>query len=176
MREQVDKGVDKGAPATGRASRSGSAGRVTLTLIVVLLAMGALGAGSLWALNGAQLSAPTSSEDQLAARICSAYQTSNYDLLIANIDPAPVPPTAPTAFTAAAQKAFAANLRALDTQSGAVTQCSFKQIAAISGGHVHYGFTMTRAKGRQSTLVMDFVQEKDGTWKIARDSQFTPVG
>ncbi len=163
-------------PAKDGVRRSVSAGRVTVALIVVLLLMGALGAASLWALNGAQVSAPTSSEDQLAARICTAYQTRNYDLLIANIDPAPVPPTAPTAFTDAAQKAFAANLRALDTQSGAVTQCGFKQISGVSGGHLHYGFTMTRAKGRQSTLVMDFVQEKDGTWKIARDSQFTPVG
>lgn len=176
MAERVEQGVGKRAAAAGGARRPGSAGRITLALIVALLALGALGAGSLWALNGAQLSAPTSSEDQLAARICTAYKTRNYDLLIANIDPAPVPPTAPTAFTDAAQKAFAANLRALDTQSGAVTQCSFKQIASISAGHVHYGFTMTRVKGRQSTLVMDFVQEKDGSWKIARDSQFTPVG
>lgn len=179
MRERVEQGA--GAPQRGGAGapRSGSAGRVTLVLLVVLVALGVLGAGSMWALNGSQVPAVASTlspQDQLATRICTAYQTHNYDLLIANIDPAPVPPTAPTDFTAAAQKAFGANLKALDSQSGAVTQCSFKQIAPVSAGHQHYGFQMTRAKGRQSTQVMDFVQEKDGTWKIARDSQFTPVG
>lgn len=174
MREQAEQGA--GTRAARGAHKSGAAGRVTIVLIVALLAVGALGAGSLWALNNAPLVAPTSSQDQLAGRVCTAYQTRNYDLLIANIDPTPVPPTAPTAFNDNAKAAFVAYLRSLDSQNGPVTHCTFKQISDVSAGHLHYGFTITRAKGRQSTLVMDFVQEKDGTWKLARDSQFTPIG
>jgi hypothetical protein len=153
--------------------QSGSARRVTLALIVVLLALGALGAGSLWALNGT-LVPPASSQDKLATRICAAYQARNYDALIADIDPTPVPPTAPTDFTPEAQKALITTLSALDTQSGAVIQCSFAQNSSTSGDHLHYTFTMKRAKGQQSTQVMDFVHEKDGSWKLARDSQFIP--
>lgn len=174
MREQAGQGV--GAQARRGARQSGSAGRVTIALIVVLLALGALGAGSLWALNGVQLAAPTSSQDQLAGRVCTAYQTRNYDSLIANIDPTPVPPTQITSFNDAAKKSLTTNLQAQDSQNGPVTRCTFQQISAVAASHLHYGFNMTRAKGRQSTQVMDFVQEKDGTWKIARDSQFLPIG
>lgn len=177
-REQTGQQVGAQAQAqTGSGARkSGSAGRITIVLIVVLLALGVLGAGSLWALNGAQLLAPTSSQDQLAGRVCTAYQTRNYDLLIANIDPAPVPPTVLKPFDDNAKKAFSSELQAKDSQSGYVTQCSFQQLPGGSANRLQYAFAMTRAKGSKATLVMNFVHEQDGSWKIARNSQFYPFG
>lgn len=168
MREQAEHKVR--APAAGGRS-TGATGRVTIALIIVLLALGGLGAGSLWALTGAQLVAPTSSQDQLAGRVCSSYQTHNYDLLIANIDPTPVPPTQPKPFDDV-KKSFTTNLQAQDSQKGAVAQCGFQQLPGGSADRVQYAFTMTRAKGAKTTLVMNFIHEKDGTWKIARNSQF----
>lgn len=175
MREQAEQRVGAKA-AAGGTQKSGSAGRVSVALFVVLLALGALGVASLWALDGTPGVSPTSSQDQLAGQVCSAYQTRNYDLLIANIDPAPVPPTQPLAFNDAAKTSLITNLRAQDSQNGAVTHCTFGAISGVTADHLHYGFNMTRAKGRQSTQVMDFVREQDGTWKIARDSQFYPLG
>lgn len=173
MREQAEKPV--GATGHGGGQKSGSAGGATITLIVVLLALGALGAASLWALNTAPGVAPTSSQDQLAGWVCTAYQTRNYDLLIANIDPAPVA-TAPTPFNDNAKKSLTINLQAQDSQNGPVTHCAYQPTSDVSADHLHYAFTLTRAQGHQSTLVMDFVREKDGTWKIGRDSYFTPSG
>ncbi|HKS70370.1 MAG TPA: hypothetical protein VJQ45_08115 [Ktedonobacterales bacterium] len=174
MREQAEQQV--GAKGTGGAQKPGSAGGVTITLIVVLLVVGALGAVSLWALDSAPGVAPTSSQDQLAGRVCTAYQTRNYDLLIANIDPTPVPPTQPLPFSDAAKKSLTSTLQAQDSQQGAVTQCSFQQLPGGAADHVQYGFAMTRAKGSKFTPVMNFVRQKDGTWKIARNSQFLPLG
>ncbi|MFI5273391.1 MAG: hypothetical protein ACHQ4H_10215 [Ktedonobacterales bacterium] len=166
---------DKDSAAAGTqaaATRRRPAIRVTLALMSTLLVLGGLGAGSFLLLTYAQR--PTT-QDDLAQRVCTAYQTRNYDLLVANVDPTPIKPAAPGAFTAAAQKAITTNLQALDAQSGAVTQCHFSTLGVLAAGHQHVGFDLTRAHSAKTSLVMDFVHQPDGQWKIARDSQFTPA-
>src|SRR5215813_6999068 len=98
----MQQGVSVGQTQAGkRKAGSGKpTSRTTVVLLGVLLLVGAAGAGSYWLLGYAQR--PTGAAD-LAQRVCSDYQHADYDRLLADIDPAPVPPTVPGDFTSAAQ-------------------------------------------------------------------------
>ncbi|HEU5441697.1 MAG TPA: hypothetical protein VFU88_20610 [Ktedonobacterales bacterium] len=155
-----------------KAGGGSSVSRTTFLLLAVLLLIGAAGAGSYWVLGNARLSTDTTN---LAKRVCTAYQHADYDQLIAAIDPAPVPPKVPGDFTSAAQVSLKATLRSLDSRDGTVSKCQYAPSGSgASQTRVPYTFTLTRAKATSHplTLQMTFVREKNGTWEIARDSDF----
>jgi hypothetical protein len=152
---------------------------LTLLFMIVLLALGTVGLASL---SLFQFGARTSAQQDTLQRICTAYQTQNYDLLVAQIDPTPIPPAVPDPFTDAAKQAILSELQALDTSAGTVTQCQAHRLvfASVSADptHVPYGFTLIRARdpSKQISLTMTLVRQSNGDWKIARDSDFLGIG
>lgn len=169
-----------GAPARGPLPRrrGGSAAlRLTLLLMIVLLALGVVGLASL-SLFRFPAQPPPLTQDAVVQRICTAYQTRNYDLLVAQIDPSPIPPTNTGSFSDAAKRALVGELQALDTSDGPVTQCQVRRLTFNNlppdPSRAQYEFTVTRADvtSKQFTLMMTLVHQPDGSWKIARDSNF----
>jgi hypothetical protein len=144
--------------------------RVTLALALLLLVGGVISAIGASLLQQA-LRTPTA--DDIAQRICTAYQRQDYDLLLAQIDPTPIPPAVPGPFDAAARNALESQLRALDAVARDVTQCSYKELAAGArqpADQRHYLYSMQR--GVLYTMAMSLTSQPDGSWKLTRDSDF----
>ncbi len=149
--------------------------RLTLSLALLLCLLGIAGAESAALLLRA-LRIPTA--DDIAQRVCTAYQRQDYDVLVQAIDPAASPPEVPGPFDAAARADLTGQLKALDTQAGPVTVCSFKALVsdaqAQATDHRQYIFTMTRGHGQPMvyTTLMTIVREADGSWLVTRTSNF----
>lgn len=172
--------TETGAPARSPLPRRrGGSGtlRLTLLLMIVLLALGVVGLASLSLFHNSTPATPPPTRDEVVQRICTAYQTRNYDLLVAQIDPRAIPP-AITTFTDAAKQALIGELRALDASDGPVTQCQVRRLTFNNlppdPSRAQYELTITRAGtlSKQYTLLMTLVHQPDGSWKIARDSNF----
>ena len=156
--------------------------RLTLALALALLLIGAAGAESVTLLQWA-MRVPTASD--IAKLVCTAYQRQDYDLLLAQIDPAPEPPQMPAAFDLNAKSALVDQLKALDAQAGASTSCTYTELAANapqapngqakpqSPAQIQFIFSMKRAHGGLYTAPMTLVQQVDGGWKVSRASSFT---
>jgi hypothetical protein len=176
--------------SVGDQASSKDAGRNVLglwmVLVTILLLLGVAGAGS-FALLQQVTRMPTAAD--IAQRVCTAYTTQNYQLLINQIDPTPVaePTTTPGeissngSFDTTAQNQLISTLKGLDKSAGIVTSCHQRQIvftgSAANPGSVQFVFLMQRAgtsngtsSGTYSSL-MNFVQHSD-TWMVARDSNF----
>jgi hypothetical protein len=173
------------AGTAGRQNKQANAGkltirrvrrRLTLALALALLLIGAAGAESAALLQRA-LRIPTA--EDIAQRVCTAFQQRDYDLLLDQIDPAPVPPAVPGPFDPNARSALASQLKALDAQAGAVTTCQYTELAANGQGRqqgpaqLQFIFSMKRAHGAVYTAPMTLVQQTDGGWKVSRASSFT---
>jgi hypothetical protein len=144
--------------------------RVTLALALLLMVGGVIAAIGASLLQQA-LRIPTA--DDIAQRVCTAYQRQDYDLLLAQIDPAPIPPAVPGPFDAAARNALEDQLRALDAAAGAVTHCSYKELtggARQPADQRHYFYSMQRHV--LYTMAMSLTSQPDGSWKLTRDSDF----
>jgi hypothetical protein len=172
--------TETGAPARRPLPRrrGGSATlRLTLLLMIVLLALGVVGLASL-SLFRLPPHQPPLTQDAVVQRICTAYQTRNYDLLVAQIDPSPIPPAITGPFSDAAKRALIGELQALDASDGTVTQCQVHRLTFNNlppdPTRTQYTFTITRADdlSKQFILMMTLVHQPDGSWKIARDSNF----
>lgn len=120
--------------------------------------------------------------DDIAQRVCTAYQTQNYDLLANQIDPAKIAPTVTTPWDSSARTAFIDQLHTEDDALGKVTRCTYSSLAFTIGNGLQpvtkrqYLFTMQRDK--LYSTGMNFVHESDAGWLISRDSDFlgVPVG
>jgi hypothetical protein len=151
--------------------------RVTLALALALVAAG-LGAAEAATLLQRALRTPTA--DDIAQRICTAYERQDYDLLLSQIDPTPIPPAVPGPFDAGAKAALVGELRAEDGSAGPVTQCSYKVLVvnapAPPADQRQYFFSMQR--GVLYTSLMTLARQHDDTWLIQRDSNFlgAPAG
>jgi hypothetical protein len=153
-----------------------------IVLVIVLILLGVAGAES-YALLQEATRLPTTSD--LAASVCTAYTTQNYQLLIDQIDPTPVAEATTTpgvisstgAFDTTAQSQLISDLKALDKSAGTVTSCQQSQILVKSSpgnsSTKQFVFLMQRSKVTYS-LLMNFVQ-RGGVWKVARDSNFIGV-
>jgi hypothetical protein len=147
----------------------------------VLILLGVAGAGS-FSLLQQVTQVPTAAD--IAERVCTAYTTQNYQLLIDQIDPAPVAEATTTpgiisstgTFDTTSQNQLINALKALDTSAGIVTSCQQHQIVFQGSASVQFVFTMHRSDSPSVTYssVMHFVQH-GGTWMVARDSNFTGV-
>jgi len=175
------------ARAAGPKDKTTSAGkltirqvrlRLTLALALALLLIGAAGAESAVLLERA-LRIPTAAD--IAQRVCTAYQRQDYDLLLDQIDPAPVPGMSGP-FDRNAKNTLVSQLKALDAQAGAVTSCTYTELAAgqASGqaaqqqvpARRQFLFSMKRARGSLYTAPMTLLQQADGGWKVSRASSF----
>lgn len=148
--------------------------RVTLALLLALTVSG------LAATEGAVLlerALRTPSADDIAQRICTAFLDQNYDLLVSQIDPATIAPNVNTPWDAHAQAALVAQLNTEDEALGRVTQCTYKAFAFGNGPQAattrQYLFSMQRTK--LYSTGMNLVRQGDGSWLIARDSDFLGV-
>lgn len=163
------------ANGAARAARmSDSTVQLTLALIVVLLLLGAAGGGSLALLQYA-MRQPTAAD--IAQRVCTAYQTQNYDLLVAQIDPTPIPPNNLSDF-ASARSVLVAQLRSLDASAGQVTSCSQKCLTypgtAPNPNQQQCAFVMTRSRtpAKPFNTLMTLVHGSNAGWRVARNSNF----
>lgn len=152
--------------------RSGSALRATLLLAMLFLLVGVAGGSALKLLQHA-MRVPTA--DDTAQLICTAYSQHNYDLLIQQIDPAPVAPANTGNFDA---KALRDQLTSLDASQGGVSTCTYRQLdfsnISVGNNALQYTFAMHRTHAsKEFDLIMTFVHESDGTWKVSRASNFT---
>jgi hypothetical protein len=172
--------TETGAPVRSqlprRRRRRSATLRLTLLLMIVLLALGVVGLASLSLLHFSTQTSPLT-QDETVQRICTAYQTQNYDLLVAQIDPSPIPPAITGPFSDAAKQALIGELKALDASDGPVTQCQVRRLTFNNlppdPTRTQYEFTITRADAlKQFTLMMTLVRQSDGSWKIARNSNF----
>lgn len=168
----------KGEAQPAAQARKGGALRATLLLAVLLMLVGVAGGGALKLLQHA-MRVPTA--DDTAQLVCTAYTQQNYDLLIQQIDPAPVPPTNTGAFDA---NALRGQLKALDASQGVVASqgstagCTYKQLdftnVSVGATTLQYSFVLHRTHtSRSFDLIMTLVHESDGTWKVSRASNFT---
>jgi hypothetical protein len=152
-----------------------------VVLVILLVLLGVAGAGS-YSLLQQVTQTPTAAD--IAERVCTAYTTENYQLLIEQIDPAPVAAATSTPgiisstgpFNTATQDQLINDLKALDKSAGTVISCQQHQIVFNGSTSVQFVFTMHRSGSSKVTYssVMNFVQS-GGTWMIARDSNFTGV-
>ncbi len=154
-----------------------------LTLLIVLMLLGGAGAGSYILLQ--QVTRNPSAAD-VAQRICTAYTTQNYQLLIDQIDPTPIAgqgilPSGISSsgpFNSQVKSELVNTLKSLDASAGPVTSCRQHQLAfkgtSANPTSVQFIFTMHRADTPKVTYsaVMNFVH-RQGTWMITRDSNFT---
>lgn len=153
--------------------------RLTLFLALLLCLLGLAGAEGASLLQRA-IRIPTA--DDIAQRVCTAYQRQDYDLLAQTVDPAATPPEVPGPFDAAAKADLTGQLKALDAQAGPVAACSYKAVAFDVQGqgqtqatdHRQYIFTMTRGHGQSVayTTLMTLVRQRDGSWLVSRTSNF----
>ena len=173
--------TETGAPARSPLPRrrGGSATlRLTLLLMIALLALGVVGLASLSLFQFTLHTSPPLTQNDTVQRICTAYQTRNYDLLVAQIDPSPIPPANTGPFSDAAKRALIGELQALDASDGPVTRCQVQRLTFNNlppdPTRAQYSFTITRAYdlSKQFTLMITLVHQPDGSWKIARDSNF----
>jgi len=152
-------------------------------LFIVLMLLGGAGAGSYLLLQQVTRN-PTAAD--VAQRVCTAYTTQNYQLLIDQIDPAPVAGqnslstgvSSSGPFNSQVKSELVDTLKALDASAGPVTSCQQHQLAfkgtSAQPTSIQFVFTMHRADTPKVTYsaVMNFVRST-GTWKITRDSNFT---
>lgn len=162
----------RSAAAAPAAERRGGALRATLLLAVLLALVGVAGGGALKLLQHA-MRVPTA--DDTAQLVCTAYSQQNYDLLLQQIDPAPVPPANTTTFDA---NALRAQLKSLDASQGDVSACTYKQLdfsnITVGNNALQYAFTLHRTHAsKEFDLIMTLMRESNGTWKISRASNFT---
>ena len=152
-------------------------------LFIVLMLLGGAGAGSYLLLQQVTRN-PTAAD--VAQRVCTAYTTQNYQLLIDQIDPAPVAgqnalPTGVSSsgpFNSQVKSELVDTLKSLDASAGPVTSCQQHQIAfkgtSARPTSIQFVFTMRRADTPKVaySAVMNLVRS-NSTWKITRDSNFT---
>lgn len=169
-----------GSSAAGKGGQTGQGGQsATLITVVLALALLAVGAASYQAATLLQYAATTplnATAASTAALVCDTLKRQDYQQLVTYIDPAPVAPAVTTTFDA---QTTLNQLRALDTQDGAVVDCSTtpytSQSIVSTDGATRYQLTLRRAKATQpssGTLVLR--QESSGArlWLIGRDSSF----
>lgn len=151
--------------AGGGAARAGTTLRVTIALALLLLLVGIAGAGALKLLVHA-MRLPTAADT--AQTVCTAFQRQDYNLLLQQIDPSPVPGGSTSTFNGSALRT---QLVGLDANEGTVSSCKYIQI----GSSVHpaqYSFTLQRTHTKATTsLVIYIIQEPDGSWKLRSDSE-----
>jgi hypothetical protein len=167
---------------SSRPSRPGH-GRLVLwlTLVVVLSLLGGAGAGSYVLLE--QVTRPPTVTD-IAQRVCTAYTTQNYQLLINQIDSGPITggSSLPNGFNLSgsfdsnAKNQLTSALKSLDANFGMVTSCQQHQLVypgTVNPGVVRFIFVMHRS-GTPNVVyscLMNF-KEASGSWTITRDSNF----
>ena len=148
--------------------------RVTLALLLALMVAGLASTEGAVLLQRA-LRTPTA--DDIAQRVCTAYLTQDYGLLVSQIDPATILPNVTTPWDAQAQAALVGQLHIEDAALGQVTHCTYLELAASKGQQPantrQYLFSMQRAK--LYSTGMDFNRQGDASWLIARDSDFLGV-
>gem|GEM_PF-1861631 len=180
--------MTEGSSFAGESQSSGAFG-LWMTLVIVLVLLGVAGAGS-YALLQRITRQPTAAD--IAQRVCTAYTTQDYQLLINQIDPTPIANgnTLPNGisstgpFDATAQNTLINTLKGLDASAGPVTSCQQHQLstpgtstpgtsAGASAGTLQFIFIMRRANTPNVTYssVMNLVQH-NGQWMVARDSNF----
>lgn len=143
---------------------------VTLVLAACLVLVGVSGIGAQNLLRHAMR--PRTAGDA-AALLCTALRNRDYDTLISQIDPAPVPPAASGAFDG---RALQAQLQALDTAQGPVTSCGYQLISA-SGTTDQFAYTIHRARTTVAIgMLVEVKRQPDGNWKITRRSTFIVKG
>ncbi len=170
------------APPAVAPSRKGiGIGRTRLRVALALaLALMLVGLASTEGAVLLQRALRTPSADDIAQRICTAYQTENYSLLVNQIDPATIPPNVTTPWDAQAQAALADQLHTEDAALGKVTRCSYSALTVTGGQQAatlrQYHFLLQRAK--LYSTAMNLKRQSDGSWLIARDNDFlgVPVG
>jgi hypothetical protein len=167
---------------SSRPSRSGH-GRLVLwvVLVIVLSLLGGAGAGSYELLEQVTRS-PTVTD--IAQRVCTAYTTQNYQLLINQIDSGPITggSTLPNGFNLSgpfnsnAKDQLTNALKSLDTNFGRVTSCQQHQLVyqgVANSSVVRFLFVMHRS-GTPNVVyscLMNFT-EVSGGWMLTRDSNF----
>ncbi len=151
-------------------------------LFIMLSLLGVAGAISYSLLQ--QVTQPPSVTD-IAERVCTAYTTQNYQLLISQIDPSPITGITPAAssvspsgtFDASLKNSLVSQLKTLDVNFGPVTSCQQHQLVfkgtVTPAPKVEFVFDMHRSGTPNVTYscVMSFVQHS-GSWMITRDSNF----
>jgi hypothetical protein len=152
-------------------------------LFILLILLGGAGAVSYVLLEQVTRN-PTAAD--VAQRVCTAYTTQNYQLLIDQIDPTPIagqgilPSSVSSSgpFSSQVKSELVDTLKSLDASAGPVTSCQQHQLAFKGSSarptSIQFVFTMRRADTPKVTYsaVMNFVR-RNGTWMITRDSNFT---
>jgi hypothetical protein len=167
---------------SSRPPRSGH-GRLVLwiVLVIVLSLLGGAGAGS-YALLEQVTRTPTVTD--IAQRVCTAYSTQNYQLLIDQIDSGPITGASslPNGFNLSgpfdsnARNQLTSALKSLDTNFGRVTSCQQHQLVyqgTANPSVVRFIFVMHRS-GTPNVVyscLMNFT-EASGSWMVTRDSNF----
>jgi hypothetical protein len=167
---------------SSRPSRPGH-GRLVLwmVLVIVLSLLGGAGAGSYGLLEQVTRT-PTVTD--IAQRVCTAYTTQNYQLLVNQVDSGPVTggSTLPNGFNLSgpfdsnAKNQLTNALKTLDTDFGRVTSCQQHQLVyqgTANPSVVRFIFVMHRS-GTPNVVyscLMNF-SEASGSWMITRDSNF----
>lgn len=167
---------------SSRPSRPGH-GRLVLwiVLVIVLSLLGGAGAGS-YALLEQVTRTPTVTD--IAQRVCTAYTTQNYQLLIDQIDSGPITggSSLPNGFNLSgpfdsnARNQLTSALKSLDTNFGRVTSCQQHQLVyqgTANPSVVRFIFVMHRS-GTPNVVyscLMNFT-EASGSWMVTRDSNF----
>lgn len=165
------------ANAAGKGGQAGQS--ATLITVVLALALLAVGAASYQAASLLQYAATTplnATAASTAALVCDTLKRQDYQRLALYIDPAPVPPAVTTAFDA---RTILNQLRALDTQDGAVLDCSAtpynSQSVVSTDGATRYQLSLRRAKATQPSSGTLVLRQKSGgarLWLVGRDSSF----
>ncbi|MGO8948720.1 MAG: hypothetical protein ACLQUY_13920 [Ktedonobacterales bacterium] len=172
---------EKASTEPSRAGR-GQLG-IWVSLVIVLSLLGVAGAESYAVL---QQVTRTPTVTDIAERVCTAYTTQNYQLLISQIDPSPIAgsSTLPSGvsssgpFNTTAKNELISELKTLDVSFGPVISCQQHQLVysgtAPTVPKVQFIFVMHRSSTPKVTYscLMNFVQYGGG-WMITRDSNFT---
>lgn len=167
---------------SSRPSRSGH-GRLVLwvVLVIVLSLLGGAGAASYGLLEQVTRS-PTVTD--IAQRVCTAYTTQNYQLLINQIDSGSITggSTLPNGFNLSgpfnsnAKDQLTNALESLDTNFGRVTSCQQHQLVyqgVANSSVVRFLFVMHRS-GTPNVVYSCLMNltEVSGGWMLTRDSNF----
>ncbi len=145
----------------------------TLALALALAFVGVAGVRA-EALFQHALRTPTASD--IAAQVCTAYTTQNYDLLLRNVDPAPIPPAAPGPFSPATLRD---ELRTIDSREGKAVNCTYKALVAPTGtttrgtSLAQVAVSVRRAHASQPDGILLTLHLKSGHWLISRESTLT---
>ncbi|MEO7002523.1 MAG: hypothetical protein ABI068_11905 [Ktedonobacterales bacterium] len=149
-----------------------SALALTLTLALLLLVVGA---GAYEASNLLRQAIRPLTPNDLAALTCTAFTTQNYGLLVGQVDPTPLAPTATGSFSG---QQVINRLTQLDTALGKANKCGYSPVGDASltpaTNRQQYVLELWRVHTPTIPSGLTLIVQKTtvGRWMISRESSF----